>query len=70
MRTRLKYTHSRDLFIKNEFKPFVRIYFKDVKFEGCEFGNWGASITISNWDEVKDMLPESFMPNYYTVEPS
>jgi len=62
MTTSLTYTHSRNLFTKNEFKPFVKKYFKDVKFMGCEYGNWYPTIIISNWDEVKDILPKSYMP--------
>lgn len=63
MRTRLTYTHGRNLFIKNEFKPFVNKYFKDVRFEGFESGNWGPTISISNWDETKDILPKYAIPS-------
>lgn len=62
MATILNYTHGRNLFIRNEFKPFVKKYFKDVEFLGFESGNWGPSISISNWDEVKDILPKSYQP--------
>ena len=63
MKTLLTYTHSRDLFIKNEFKPFVKKYFKDVRFEGCESGKWNPTISISNWEEVKDILPKYAIPS-------
>lgn len=62
MKTLLTYTHSRNLFTKNEFKPFVKKYFKDVRFEGFETGYWYPTISISNWNEVKDILPKSYIP--------
>jgi len=62
MKTTLIYTHSRNLFSGSDFKPFVNKYFKDVEFEGFEVGNWYPAITISNWEEVKNILPKSYMP--------
>jgi len=62
MRTTLTYTHSRNLFAKNEFKPFVKKYFKDVVFLGFECGYWGPSISISNWEDIKESLPKSYKP--------
>lgn len=62
MKTYLTYTHGRDIFKDFEFRPFIRKYFKDVKFEGSEYGNWYPKISISNWDEVKDILPKSYKP--------
>ena len=62
MKTTLNYTHARSLFIKNEFKPFVRKYFLDVKFLGFDSGNWGPSISVSNWDAVKELLPKYAIP--------
>jgi len=58
----LTYTHTRNLFQKNEYKSFVAKYFKDVDFLGCECGNWNPSIKVSNWNEVKDSLPKSYQP--------
>jgi len=63
MKTTLIYIHGRNLFNGPDFKPFVNKYFKDVEFEGFEVGNWYPSITISNWDEIKDILPRSYMPH-------
>ena len=60
--TELLYRHSRDIFIGNKFKSFVYKYFKDVRFKGCEYGNNFPTITISNWDEIKDTLPTSYQP--------
>ena len=61
--TTLVYIHTRNLFTRNEFKPFVKKYFRDVKFLGCESGNWEPSISVSNWEEVKDILPKYAKPN-------
>jgi len=58
----LIYTHARNLFIKNEFKPFVKKYFKDFEFLGFECGMWNPEIKISNWEEIKDILPKSYLP--------
>ena len=65
MKTILTYKHTRNLFTKNEFKPFIKKYFKGVKFLGTESGNWGAKISISNWDEVKKTLPTYAKPETY-----
>ncbi len=62
MKTILTYTHGRNLFTKNEFKPFVHKYFKDVEFLGFESGNWEPSISISNWEEIKNDLPKYAIP--------
>ncbi len=62
MKTTLIYRHARNLFTKNEFKPFVKKYFKDVEFVGFECGNWNPHIRISNWEEIKNILPKSYQP--------
>ncbi len=62
MKTKLKYTHCRDIMTKNIFKSWVKKWFKDVRFEGNEYGNWYPVISISNWDDVKDQLPENHKP--------
>ncbi|KKN13195.1 hypothetical protein LCGC14_1008930 [marine sediment metagenome] len=62
MKTYLTYIHGRNLFKGSEFKSFVHKYFKDVRFEGFESGYWYPQISISNWDEVKDILPKSYTP--------
>ena len=62
MTTTLTYTHTRNLFTRNEFKPFVKKYFKDVKFLGTESGNQDAKISVSNYDEVKNELPKYAKP--------
>ena len=62
MKTRLTYYHTRSLFQGSNFKNFVHKYFEDVVFEGCGSGNSDPSITISNWGEVKDILPKSARP--------
>jgi len=60
--TTLTYKYGRNLFTKNKFKPFVYKYFKDIKFIGFESGNMEPSIQISNWEEIKDMLPKYALP--------
>lgn len=67
MKTRLTYYHGRSLFAGSEFKPFVNKYFKDVEFEGFESGRWSPSIIISNWDEVKDILPKYAIPESHEI---
>lgn len=65
MKTILTYTHTRSLFTGNKFKPFVHKYFKDVKFLGCESGNWEPKISISNWEEIKNIIPKYAKPENY-----
>ena len=62
MKTTIIYKHGRNLFNGGDFKPFVNKYFKDVVFEGFEYGNWYPAITISNWNEIKNILPKSYKP--------
>ncbi len=61
MKTILIYTHTRNLFKGNSFKPFVNKYFKDARFEGSD-GGWDAKLSVSNYDEVKDTLPKYAKP--------
>jgi len=61
MKTTLIYTHTRNLFTRNEFKPFVKKYFNDVRFEGSD-GGWDAKLSVSNYEEVKDLLPKYAKP--------
>ena len=35
----LTFTHSRDIFKKNEFQNWIKIWFKTARFDGCEYGN-------------------------------
>jgi len=35
----LTFTHSRDIFKKNEFQNWIKIWLKSARFEGCEYGN-------------------------------
>jgi hypothetical protein len=68
MRQYLTYDHSRNIFNKGEFRPFVREYFKDVKFEGFECGYWYPTISISGTIgniKIKN-LPKSYQP--YKIE--
>jgi len=68
MKTYLTYTHSRNIFEAGEFKPFVRKYFEDVKFEGFGCGYWDPTISISGTVgniKIKN-LPQSCQP--YKIE--
>jgi len=58
----LTYHHTRNLFKQSEFLPFVKKYFRDVKYLGTESGNWSPRIRVSNWDEVKYELPKYAIP--------
>lgn len=58
----LTYPYTRSLFTKNEFKPFVNKYFKDVRFIGTECGNYDAAIEVSNYEDVKNDLPKYARP--------
>ncbi len=58
----LTYHHTRNLFKQSEFLPFVKKYFKDVKYLGTESGNWSPKIQVSNWDDIKHKLPKYAIP--------
>ena len=58
----LIYPHTRNLFAKNEFKPFVKKYFKDIKFLGTESGNYYPMLEVSNHKEVENNLPKHAKP--------
>ncbi len=59
----LTYNHTRDLFSGNEFKEWVKKYFKDVLYMGTKVGNYNPQIEISNWMEVEGKLPKSYKPH-------
>lgn len=63
MITELTYSHNRNVFIKDDWKPFINKYFENVKFLGFESGRYEPSISITNWEEVKDKLPKSYQPH-------
>ncbi len=69
MKTILTYPHTRNLFRKDSFLPFVKKYFKDVKYLGTESGNWSPRIKVSNWDEVKHELPKYAIPVKIEFDP-
>lgn len=66
----LTYYHTRNLFKQSEFLPFVKKYFKDVKYIGTESGNWSPKIRVSNWDEVKHELPKYAIPVKVEFDPA
>ena len=67
MRTTLTYTHTRNIFTKNRFKPFVYKYFENPKFEGCD-GGWEAKLSVSNWEQVKNDLPKYAIPEKVEIK--
>ena len=62
MKTILTYHHTRNIFRKDNFLPFVEKYFNDVEYMGTETGKWYPKIKVSNWDEVKYKLPKYAIP--------
>lgn len=68
MKTELTYYHGRNVFIRNEWKPFINRYFKDIIFLGFDCGHYGPTIEITNWEEVKNNLPKSYQPIYVNGE--
>jgi len=66
MKHLLVYGRTRQLFAGSNFKPFVNKYFKDVEYLGAQDGQYGyhATISISNWQEVKGILPKYAIPEY------
>jgi len=62
MKIILTYHHTRNLFRKDKFLPFVEKYFNDVEYMGAETGNWSPKIKVSNWDEIKHELPKYAIP--------
>jgi len=68
MRKYLTYDRSSDIFEGGEFRPFVKEYFLDVKFEGFGCGYYFPTISISGTIgnvRIKD-LPKSWQP--YKIE--
>jgi len=61
MKTTLIFAYTRDIFIGNEFKPGIKKWFKNPRFDGAE-GRLFARLTVENWEEVKDDLPKSYRP--------
>jgi len=69
MKIILTYHHTRNLFLKDSFLPFVKKYFKDVEYMGTESGNWSPRIKVNNWDEVKYELPKYAIPVKIEFDP-
>uniref|UniRef100_A0A6H2A3L4 Uncharacterized protein n=1 Tax=viral metagenome TaxID=1070528 RepID=A0A6H2A3L4_9ZZZZ len=56
----LTFRHSRDVFIKNQFKNWItKLFGTDVKFDGCQYGNNYPTLIVSLPDflKVKDDIP-------------
>ena len=56
----LTFRHSRDVFVKNQFKSWVpKLFGTNVKFDGCEYGNNYPVLRVGTIDflKVKDEIP-------------
>jgi len=62
MKTFLTYSRHRNIFLHDQYKSWIHKWFKDVRFEGFEYGYYHPTISISNWEEVKAILPKSYTP--------
>lgn len=62
MKTILLYNHSRNIFKGSQWKSGITKWFENPKFEGCESGNFGAMLSVTNYEDVKDKLPKSLRP--------
>lgn len=64
MNTELTFRHKQDIIYmrKGGFKPHITKWFKDVELIGYIFEEYCPTISISNWDEVKDKLPSKLQP--------
>lgn len=61
----LLFKHSRNLFVRNEWKPGIKKWYKNPRSEGCICGRgWGWIITVSNWGDIKESIPKSYRPLY------
>lgn len=60
--TILTYTHTRNIFSGDDFKPFVKKFFKDFEFLGATGGRYYPRLKVSNYEEVKDLLPKYARP--------
>lgn len=61
MKTTLIFAYTRDIFTGNSFKPGIKKWFKNPRFDGAE-GRLFARLTVENWEEVKEKLPKSYRP--------
>ena len=43
----LTFTHSRDVFKRNEFQTWIKTWFPSARFDGCEYGNHYPTIKVS-----------------------
>ena len=62
MKTYLLYNHTRNIFAGNEFNGGIKKWFHNPRFEGSQSGNWGAVLSVTNYDKVKNMIPKTLIP--------
>ncbi len=63
MIVRLEYLHRRQLFYGHKLRPWVLAYFEDFVFHACLPDGSHPLVTISNWDQVSDILPFAYYPD-------
>jgi len=58
----LTYRHTRNIFVKEQWKSFVTKYFQNPVFQYCKYENNFKIIAVDNYEEVKDKLPKYAQP--------
>lgn len=62
MLTALTYSHHRQLFDGDQWKPWVTKWFDNPVLVECGLYGHYPVITVTNWDQVKDQLPGKYLP--------
>ena len=62
MITYLEYLHRRQLFYGRLLRPWVLAYFADPVYHGTAPDGSQPVISITNWDQVRDILPYFYRP--------
>ena len=62
MITFLEYRHRRQLFYGTRLRPWVLAYFFDPFYHGVAPDGSQPVISITNWDQVRDILPLVYRP--------
>ena len=47
------------IFTKNKWKSGITKWLDNPRFEGCESGNFGAVLSVTNYEDIKDLLPKT-----------
>ena len=62
MLTALTYSYRLQLLVGDQLKPWVTKWFDHPVLVECRPDGFYPVITVTNWDQVKDQLPEKFFP--------